>query len=109
MEDDFDSVSWQNEAASDTSRPTTAVASEPGDPVYGANSSGKRKAGQSSSQAGPQADAVDLAGIGDGRIDCIVDTPLKENGGTKDAYISYLVTTKVGLLPPEAADIEPHY
>ena len=47
-------------------------------------------------QAGPLADAVDLAGIGDGVLECRVDTPHKENDGTKDAYISYLVTTHVG-------------
>ena len=71
------------------------MTSEPGEPVYGTNASGKRKARESINQAGPQADAVDLAGIGDGRLDCTVDTPLKENDGTKDAYVSYLVTTRV--------------
>jgi sorting nexin-4 len=44
-------------------------------------------------QAGPLADALDLAGIGDGVLECRVDSPIKENDGTKDAYISYLVTT----------------
>jgi len=107
-EDDFDSVSWQNERASDTSRPTAAVTSELGDPVYGANSSGKRKASPSSNQAGSQADAVDLAGIGEGRLDCTVDTPHKENEGTKDAYVSYLVTTKVRLSAPEIAVTASH-
>lgn len=97
MADDFDSVSWQNEGDSDNERQASAVTSESRDPVYGANPSGKRKAKQSSNQAGSTADAVDLAGIGDGRLDCIVDTPMKENGGTKDAYISYLVTTSVSL------------
>lgn len=47
-------------------------------------------------QAGEQADNVDLAGIGrEGMIEVTVDTPLKENDGTKDAYVSYLVTTHV--------------
>ena len=96
MDNDFDSVSWQNdEAETDTSRPNTAITAEPGEPVYGANSSGKRKVGHSSNQAGEQADAVDLAGIGEARLDLKVDTPLKENDGTKDAYVSYLVTTHV--------------
>lgn len=53
---------------------------------------------QDEPQAGPLADAVDLAGIGDGMLECSVDAPLKENDGTKDAYISYLVTTHVGHL-----------
>ena len=96
MDNDFDSVSWQNdEAENEASRPSSAVTSEPGEPVYGANASGKRKARESVNQAGPQADAVDLAGIGEGRLDCTVDSPLKENDGTKDAYVSYLVTTRV--------------
>lgn len=96
MDNDFDSVSWQNdEAGSDVSRPNTGYASEPGEPVYGANSSGKRRASHSSKQAGTQADAVDLAGVGGARLDLKVDTPLKESDGTKDAYVSYLVTTHV--------------
>lgn len=95
MDNDFDSVSWQNDPERDVSQPNTALASEPREPVYGANSSGKRKVGHGFAQAGSTADAVDLAGIGDGRLDCKVDTPLKENDGTKDAYVSYLVTTNV--------------
>jgi sorting nexin-4 len=31
----------------------------------------------------------------DGRLECTVSLPQKENEGTKDAYISYLVITKV--------------
>ena len=97
MDSDFDSVSWQNDPESDSSRPATAGISRPDENTVGSKSSGKRKANHSSAQAAPFAspDPVDLAGIGDGVLDCIVDTPLKENDGTKDAYISYLVTTNV--------------
>lgn len=95
MDNDFDSVSWQNDPDSDSSRPTTAGTSRPDETAYGAKSTGKRKASHSSAQAGADADPVDLAGIGDGRLDCTVDTPLKENDGTKDSYVSYMVTTKV--------------
>ena len=95
MDNDFDSVSWQNDPDSDNSRPNTAGTSQPNETTYGGKSSGKRKASHNSVQAGADADAVDLAGVGDGRLDCIVDTPLKENDGTKDAYVSYLVTTNV--------------
>jgi hypothetical protein len=31
----------------------------------------------------------------EGRLDCTVNSPQKENAGTKDVYISYLVTTNV--------------
>lgn len=94
MDNDFDSVSWQNEADSDNSRPTTSQTAA-SDEVYGSNASGKRKASSNSQQAGRNADNVDLAGIGSGRLDCTVDTPLKENDGSKDTYVSYLVTTHV--------------
>lgn len=108
MDNDFDSVSWQNdEAENEASRPSTAVSNEPGEPVYGANASGKRKASHGLNQAGPQADAVDLAGIGDGRLECIVDKPQKENDGTKDAFVSYRVTTHVRLTLPKHRDSKP--
>ncbi|KAL9125713.1 MAG: hypothetical protein Q9217_005127 [Psora testacea] len=89
MDNDFDSVSWQNEPGSDLSRPNAAEIHD----AQGPSSSSKRKADSGSAQAGHNADEVDLAGIGDGRLDCTVGTPLKENDGTKDAYVSYLVTT----------------
>ena len=91
MDNDFDSVSWQNEPDSEVSRPNTA---EPHG-TYGISPTGKRKVSSESAQAGHNADRVDLAGIGNGRLDCVVGTPLKENDGTKDAYVSYLVTTTV--------------
>lgn len=53
-------------------------------------------------QAGRNADAQDLAGPGaHGTLDCTVDHPQKEGEGTQNAYVSYLVTTKVGLILPE--------
>lgn len=95
--DDFDSVSWKHEPDSDASRPTTSGTEADESYRYDHDTNGKRRmsAAQEEPQAGPMADAVDLAGIGDGVLECRVDTPLKENDGTKDAYISYLVTTHV--------------
>jgi sorting nexin-4 len=49
----------------------------------------------SPSQAGRNADAMDLAGVGEAKLECTVTQPLKENDGSKDAYMSYLVTTIV--------------
>ncbi|KAI5285394.1 intercellular trafficking and secretion [Ascosphaera acerosa] len=46
---------------------------------------------RSTSRIGPALD--------DGVLECTVDAPLKENDGTKDAYISYLVTTHVSDRP----------
>ncbi|KAJ5769947.1 uncharacterized protein N7511_001998 [Penicillium nucicola] len=93
--DDFDNVSWKHDPESDVSRPTTAGtdAEEPREQGHDSNGKRRMSSAQEEPQAGPLADAVDLAGIGDGVLECQVDTPLKENDGTKDAYISYLVTT----------------
>ncbi|KAJ5823510.1 hypothetical protein N7447_005850 [Penicillium robsamsonii] len=93
--DDFDSVSWKHDPDSDVSRPTTAStdAAEPSETHPDTNGKRRMSSAQEEPQAGPLADAVDLAGIGDGVLECQVDSPLKENDGTKDAYISYLVTT----------------
>ncbi|KAF7713918.1 Sorting nexin [Penicillium ucsense] len=93
--DDFDNVSWRNDTASDASRPTTSGtdAAEPRDVEHDTNGKRRMSSAHEEPQAGPLADAVDLAGIGDGVLECRVDSPLKENDGTKDAYISYLVTT----------------
>ena len=47
-------------------------------------------------QAGPNADAQDLAGPGEhGMLECTVTQPQKEGEGTQNAYVSYLVTTDV--------------
>lgn len=96
--DDFDSVSWRQDPESDISRPTTSGTDADESLEYNRDTHGKRRMSsvhEDPPQAGPLADAVDLAGIGDGVLECRVDSPLKENDGTKDAYISYLVTTHV--------------
>lgn len=46
-------------------------------------------------QAGAAADDIDLAGVGQSRLETTVSDPMTENDGTKDAYVSYLVTTDV--------------
>jgi sorting nexin-4 len=109
---DFDSVSWRNENEGSAARRVTA------EPFHETTlpsriSNGKRRLSshhqhresqpQAQGQAGELADPIDLGGIGDGVLECSVDSPLKENDGTKDAYVSYLVTTTVGLPPRQTA------
>jgi hypothetical protein len=49
-------------------------------------------------QAGPNADAQDLAGPGEhGMLECTVTKPQKEGEGTQNVYVSYLVTTDVSI------------
>lgn len=102
--DDFDNVSWRQDPESDISRPTTSGTDDEPSHAVGHDANGKRRmsSGHEEPQAGPLADPVDLAGIGDGMLECRVDSPLKENDGTKDAYISYLVTTHVSYCPPSS-------
>lgn len=91
--DDFDNVSWRNDPTPDSSRPNTAGPSD--SPARGRASGNQRKTSHEPLSS-PGADAVDLAGIGEyGRLDVTVGKPLKENDGTKDAYVSYLVSTEV--------------
>ena len=95
--DDFDSVSWRHDQDSDLSRPTSGTdAEEPQGHNYEVNGKRRMSSAHEEPQAGALADPIDLAGIGDGVLECEVSSPLKENDGTKDAYISYLITTKVG-------------
>jgi hypothetical protein len=50
-------------------------------------------------QAGPNADAQDLAGPGEhGTLECTVTKPQKEGEGTQNVYVSYLVTTDVRII-----------
>lgn len=94
-ESGFDSVSWERNdqhPASPSSQPFASETSLPHRP----SSDRRTSTASSEPQAGDNADAVDLAGIGkDGVLDCTVDAPLKENDGTKDAYVSYRITTHV--------------
>jgi sorting nexin-4 len=94
-ENQFDSVSWQREdVQQQESQLPTPNPQETTLPVRSA--SARRSTNTSDGpQAGEHADGVDLAGVGDGILECTVEQPLKENDGTKDAYVSYLVTTNV--------------
>jgi sorting nexin-4 len=95
MDNDFDNVSWGIEQEEGNSRPNTAGRSDADGRSFRPLSRGRRRISDSANQAGHTADRVDLGGIGDGRLECTVEAPLKENDGTKDAYVSYLVTTHV--------------
>lgn len=98
--DDFDSVSWRNDPDSDNSRPTTSGTDTEEQHGFDYDVNGKRmmSSAHEEPQAGGLADAIDLAGIGDGVLECQVSSPLKENDGTKDAYVSYLITTHVSVV-----------
>ncbi|KAL9120322.1 MAG: hypothetical protein Q9187_003125 [Circinaria calcarea] len=91
--DDFDSVSWQNESEREVPKTSSLPHQEGESDTSRTAANGNRRLSSTPQQVGRHADAVDLGGIGDGTLECTVDTPLKESDGTKDAYVSYLVTT----------------
>ena len=94
-QDQYDSVQWERGAEPQPESPPSFApthATMTSRPAGARTSSGMAD----EQQAGENADGVDLAGIGvDGTLEVTVDTPLKENDGTKDAYVSYLVSTHV--------------
>ncbi|KAI5847147.1 hypothetical protein DFP73DRAFT_544332 [Morchella snyderi] len=86
--DAFDDVQWRSGTDDDTdnSRPATSYSED-----YAQHA--LHDDDDMVSQAGPSADAVDLAGIGDEKLITTVGDPQTVHDGTKDAFVSYLVTT----------------
>lgn len=89
---DFDDVTWKTDQSSD-SRPSTEGPTSPEGNRNALRTPGNGLSAQN--QVGRDADPLDLAGTNGGTIECTVTAPMKENDGTKDAYMSYLVTTTV--------------
>ncbi|RMZ86853.1 hypothetical protein DV736_g5922, partial [Chaetothyriales sp. CBS 134916] len=92
--DQYDSIQWERgtDVPQESPSPFPPTQSAFPSPPAGGQSSSSNRPGEA--QAGNNADSVDLAGIGrDGVLEVTVDTPLKENDGTKDAYVSYLVSS----------------
>lgn len=92
-ESGFDSVQWDREH----------LPVSPGGPTYEETTLPHRSLSErrlssnaSEPQSGNNTDAVDLAGQElAGILECVVESPIKENDGTKDAYVSYKITTHV--------------
>jgi sorting nexin-4 len=95
--DDFANVSWQSD---NSPKGKESAIKSPRSGSEGDNSTGAMN-GKRQGNAGPlgrNPDELDLAGVGEAVIECTVNTPIKENDGSKDAYVSYLVTTHVCVL-----------
>ncbi len=96
MADQFSHVSWQNDLRSTTSRKTTESSIEDQEIAGSSNVNGMRHGiGSGAQHQEGISDPLDLAGVGDGILECTVTAPVKENDGTKDVFVSYLVTTNV--------------
>lgn len=77
-QDDFSNVTWSEHVHEQAARSAAVAAAEGGGPI--------EEIGNSSANA-----------IGREKLDCTVGSPIKENDGTKDAFVSYLVTTHVRI------------
>lgn len=91
--DDFDAVSWRSpprthdgtdDEESEFSSPTVAGLDAPSNAYH-----------SEEPQAGINPDRISLSGVDPTLLVTTVSDPATENDGTKDAYVSYCVTTKV--------------
>lgn len=89
MDNDFDNVTWATES---DEQPDSST------PEPRSSTSRDSRPTNALPPARPAADDIDLSGIGPGDLTCTVSSPLKEGDGTKDAYVSYLITTEVRFL-----------
>lgn len=88
--DNFSSVSWSENA----DQPTESVPSTPGDSRHATMS------GEAATSTAADAGTIrhDDRTVGGEKLECTVGSPIKENDGTKDAFISYLITTNVSYI-----------
>ncbi|KPM43014.1 Sorting nexin-4 [Neonectria ditissima] len=75
-QDDFSNVSWTEHVHEQTSR-TAPAPDEVGHNLDGPGTSLEH----------------DAPNLGPETLECVVGTPIKENDGTKDAFVSYMITT----------------
>jgi sorting nexin-4 len=102
MANQFSNVSWQNDPRSTTSRKSTSSSIDDRGIAGSSNVNGMRQGfGTGAAHLERTNDPLDLAGVGEGVLECSVTAPIKENDGTKDVFVSYLVTTHVCAALPE--------
>ena len=85
-QDNFSSVSWSSERDNATSSHGLTDSHNPSEPF-------SPSGGEETHDHDP--DRSSTGGADNSTLDCTVTEPIKENDGTKDAYVSYLITTSV--------------
>lgn len=93
QQDNFSSISWHsdhNNAGTSSSSASYDIQGHD-DPSGGPQEQQQQEREAEIEQLGP--------GLGGEILECTVSEPHKENDGTKDAYVSYMITTNVSLLP----------
>lgn len=97
-QDNFTNVTWSEHVHEQTSRPSI----DAGDDSHGipVNVTDVANAAAAAASGGGPGEHDDDLGHGAGaeKLECTVGQAIKENDGTKDAFVSYLITTNVSLL-----------
>lgn len=94
-QDNFSNISWHSDQNIRVGSSTSAE--HEGHDEEGAGS--KTQPGDGVDRAGLQHLDPSHGGGGDETLECTVTDPHTENVGTKDAYVSYLITTHVSPTP----------
>jgi sorting nexin-4 len=90
QQDNFSNISWHSDANPHNTE--GAGSSSAAQDALAPDSENGTQEGE------PQLEQLDPAGLGGEILECTVSEPHKENDGTKDAYVSYLITTNVSML-----------
>lgn len=101
-QDNFSNISWHSD------HPGAAMGGGPANPAGGRDGASDSEAvdtRHAPREPEPNYNRLDAHGIGDETLECTVSAPIKENDGTKDAFVSYLITTNV-CLSPERPDLD---
>jgi sorting nexin-4 len=80
-QDNFSNISWHSDQAGGSNTTMEAGHEDPGD----------------RQGLGIDVDQLDAAGLGSEELVCTVSSPIKEGDGSKDAFVSYLITTRVRI------------
>jgi len=88
-QDNFSNISWHSERNAGPAAPS--VGQHEADTITEYSAGSGTEAGRSRGDSGLE------HGHSGEILDCVVSDPHKENDGTKDAYVSYLITTNVSL------------
>lgn len=91
-QDNFSNISWHSEQNSGR-EPSSAAVNDATSPDF---STSRQDAGLDRDENTHHHHHGLELGHGEELLECIVSEPHKENDGTKDAYVSYLITTNVG-------------
>ena len=85
-QDNFSNVSWQSDLGESGPGPSSRAV----DPMDDTHNGMPGEPGLRGEEIGAHA-------LGSEQLDCTVTSPIKENDGTKDAFVSYLITTEVSF------------